>query len=89
MVEIRTFEITNRLGIHARVAAKLVETANRFQAEIFLEKDGIAVNGRSILGILALFCPQGSRLTITAEGIDAKEAMAAFSGLITDKFGET
>jgi phosphocarrier protein HPr len=49
MVEIRTFEITNQLGIHARVAAKLVETANRFQSEVFLEKDGVEVNGRSIL----------------------------------------
>ena len=89
MEEIKTFEITNRLGIHARVAAKLVETANRFQAEIFLEKDGVEVNGRSILGILTLFCPQGSRLTIRAEGVDAEEAMAAFAGLIEEKFGET
>jgi len=88
MVEIRTFEITNRLGIHARVAAKLVDTANRFQAEIFLEKDGVTVNGRSILGILTLFCPQGSRLTISAKGIDASKAMAAFAGLIEGKFGE-
>jgi len=64
MVETRTFEITNRLGIHARVAAKLVETAGRFQSEVFLEKDGIEVNGKSILGILTLFCPQGSLLTI-------------------------
>lgn len=70
------------------MAAKLVETANRFQAEILLEKDGVAVNGRSILGILTLFCPQGSRLTISAKGIDAKEAMAAFAVLITEKFGE-
>ena len=54
MVETRTFEITNQLGIHARVAAKLVETANRFQSEVFLEKDGVEVNGRSILGILTL-----------------------------------
>jgi phosphocarrier protein HPr len=89
MLEIRTFEITNRLGIHARVAAKLVETANRFQAEIFLEKDGVAVNGRSILSILTLFCPQGSRLTISADGVDAKEAMGAFSRLIAEKFGES
>ena len=88
MEEIRTFKITNRLGIHARVAAKLVETANRFQAEIFLEKDGVSVNGRSILDILTLFCPQKSRLTITAEGIDAKEAMTAFARLIAEKFGE-
>lgn len=89
MVEIRTFEITNRLGLHARVAAKLVETAHRFQAEIFLEKDGVEVNGRSILGILTLCCPQGSRLTIRADGADADEAIAAFSRLIGEKFGET
>jgi phosphocarrier protein len=89
MVEIRTFEITNKLGIHARVAAKLVETANRFQAETFLEKDGVEVNGRSILGILTLYCPQGSRLIIRVEGVDAEEAIAAFAGLIEAKFGET
>jgi len=89
MVEIRTFEITNQLGIHARVAAKLVETANRFQSEVFLEKDGVEVNGRSILEILTLFCPYGSRLTVRTEGIDAQEAMEAFVRLIAAKFGET
>lgn len=89
MVEIRTVEITNRLGLHARVAAKLVETANRFQAEIVLEKDGMEVNCRSILGILTLYCPYGSRLTIRATGVDAKEAMEAFMQLIENKFGET
>jgi phosphocarrier protein HPr len=89
MIETRTFEITNRLGIHARVAAKIVETANRFRAETFLEKDGVEVNGRSILGILTLYCPQGSRLTIRVEGVDAVEAIAAFASLIKAKFGET
>ncbi len=88
MVEKKTFEITNQLGVHARVAAKLVETANRFQAEVFLEKDGVEVDGRSILGILTLVCPRGSRLTVRTEGVDAGEAMAAFSRLIEDKFGE-
>lgn len=88
MVEIRTFEITNQLGIHARVAAKMVETASLFQSEIFLEKDGVEVNARSILGILTLFCPYGSRLTVRAEGVDAREAMEAFVRLIADKFGE-
>ncbi len=89
MVEIRTFEITNQLGIHARVAAKLVETANRYQSEVILEKDGVEVNGRSILDILTLFCPCGSRLTVRTEGIDATEAMEAFDRLIAGKFGET
>ena len=89
MIETRTFEITNRLGIHARVAAKIVETANRFQAETFLEKDGVEVSGRSILGILTLCCPQGSRLTIRVEGADAGEAIEAFARLVESKFGET
>ncbi len=88
MVRTRTFEITNQLGIHARVAAKLVETASRFQSEVLLEKDGVEVDGRSILGILTLFCPYGSRLTVRTEGIDADEAMEAFVRLIEDKFGE-
>ena len=89
MIETRTFEITNRLGIHARVVAKIVETAHRFQAEITLEKDGVEVNGRSILEILTLYCPQGSRLTVRVEGVDAEEAIAAFARLIEEKFGET
>jgi phosphocarrier protein HPr len=88
MVETRTFKIRNRLGIHARVAAKLVETAQRFQAEITLEKDGVEVNGRSILEILTLYCPEGSLLTLRVEGIDAEEAVAAFTRLIEEKFGE-
>lgn len=88
MTQIRTFPITNRLGIHARVAAKLVETARRFQAEVIFEKDGLEVNGRSILGILTLFCPQGSRLTVRTEGVDADAAMEAFAALFAEKFGE-
>jgi len=88
MVEKRTFEITNRLGIHARVAAKLVETAQRFQSGITLEKDGVEVDGRSILGILTLNCPQGSRLTVRIEGVDAGEAIETFARLIEEKFGE-
>jgi phosphocarrier protein HPr len=88
MQVIKTFDITNRLGIHARVAAKLVATATLFRAEIFLEKDGVEVSGRSILGILTLFCPKGSHLTIRAEGADAAEAMVALARLIEGKFGE-
>lgn len=88
MVETGTFEITNPLGIHARVAAKLVETAQRFRAGITLEKDGVEVDGRSILDILTLDCPRGSRLTVRIDGDDAREALEAFSRLIADKFGE-
>lgn len=89
MTEKRTFEITNQLGIHARVAAKLVDTANRFDSKITLSKDGVEVNGRGILDILTLYCPHGSRLTVCAEGADAGEAMEAFTRLIEGKFGET
>ena len=88
MVESKSFEITNQLGIHARVAAKLVETANRFHSEVYLEKDGVEVDGRNILGILTLVCPCGSRLTVRTEGSDAREAMEAISRLIAEKFGE-
>lgn len=70
------------------MAAKLVETANRFRAEVSLEKDGVEVDGRNILGILTLVCPCGSRLTVRTEGSDAGEAMEALSRLIEDKFGE-
>ncbi|MCL2669621.1 MAG: HPr family phosphocarrier protein [Syntrophaceae bacterium] len=88
MQAIRTFEIANRLGIHARAAARLVETANRYQAEISLMKDSHEVSGRSILDILTLACPQGHHLTVRAEGEDAAEAMEALAQLIEGKFGE-
>ncbi len=88
MVEIRTFEIKNKLGLHARVAAKLVNVSTRFKAKIFFERDGKVVNGKSLLSILTLACPLGSRITIRAEGIDAKDAMKDLEKLIEDKFGE-
>ena len=87
----KTFEIRNKLGIHARVAAKIVGVSNRFKAGIFLEKDGQEVNAKSLLGILTLACPQGSRLTVRIEGNDAlevEEAMKNFEDLINSKFGE-
>jgi phosphocarrier protein HPr len=88
MTVIKSFEITNKLGIHARVAAKMVAVASRFKAKIFLEKDGQEVNAKSLLGILTLACPQYSFLTVRAEGDDAQEAVDDFERLIEDKFGE-
>ncbi len=85
---VKTFTVTNELGIHARSAAMIVEMSNRFKAKIFLEKDGREVNGKSILGILTLGCPKGSRLTVRAEGVDAREAVQALGDLIDNKFGE-
>jgi phosphocarrier protein HPr len=87
-VEIRTFEIINILGLHARPAAKLVEVAKRYKAKIYFERDGREVNGRSLLGILTLACPKGSRIAIRAEGIDAREAVEDLGRLIAEKFGE-
>lgn len=76
------------MGIHARAAAKIVESANRFHADVVLEKDGYEVNGRSILDILTLYCPKGSRLTVRFSGVDAAEAMKTLEILIDGKFGE-
>ena len=88
MVEIRTFMIRNKLGIHARVAAKLVHVATQYKSRIFLERDGQEVNAKSLLGILTLACPRGSRIIVRAEGADASEAVEDIGRLINDKFGE-
>jgi phosphocarrier protein HPr len=88
MEQIKTFEIKNKLGMHARVAAKLVKVATKFKSRIYFEKDGQEVNGKSLLGILTLACPKGSRLIVRAEGMDAPEAMAALGQLIESKFDE-
>jgi phosphocarrier protein HPr len=84
----KTFEIKNKLGMHARAAAKLVQVGTKFKCGVFFEKDGQEVNGKSLLGILTLGCPQGSHLIVRTEGIDAREAMDALGRLIEDKFGE-
>ncbi|PKN34520.1 MAG: HPr family phosphocarrier protein [Deltaproteobacteria bacterium HGW-Deltaproteobacteria-19] len=88
MTMIRTFEVRNKLGIHARVAAKLVSVAVRFRSGIFFEKDGSEVNAKSLLGILTMACPQGSFLTVRADGDDAAEAMEQIARLFEEKFGE-
>jgi phosphocarrier protein HPr len=84
----REFVIKNRLGLHARAAAQLVKTANRFRSEVTIEKEGIEVNGKSIMGLLMLAAPQGSRIAVTANGTDAEEALNAIGQLIDDGFGE-
>jgi phosphocarrier protein len=85
---VKVYTITNELGIHARSAAMIVEVSNRYKAKICLEKDGSQVNAKSILGILTLGCPKGSRIIIRAEGIDAEEAVEELGRLIENKFGE-
>jgi phosphocarrier protein len=87
MIE-REIEIVNRLGLHARAAAKLVHTAGGFRSRITLMKDGEEVDAKSILGILLMAAAQGSRLTLRAEGQDEEGALQAVAGLIANRFDE-
>jgi len=84
----REFDILNRLGLHARAAAQLVRIANGFSSEIYVVKDGMEVNGKSIMGVLMLAAPKDTRILIRAIGPDAEEAGAAIGELIARKFGE-
>lgn len=84
----REFEITNRLGLHARAAAQLVHLSNRFASDIRIRKEGIEVNAKSIMGVLMLAAPRDSRVVIRAEGPDAEAALAEIGLLIAGKFGE-
>ncbi len=84
----RNFKIVNRLGLHARAAAQLVQTASRFSSDINLIKEDIEVNGKSIMGILLLAAPQGTEIAVTVEGDDEQQAMNIIAELIEDGFGE-
>lgn len=84
----REVEIRNQLGLHARAAAKFVQLASRFRSEVEIVKGDMAVNGKSIMGVLLLAAPRGSRLELVVEGSDEEEAMAALVDLIDQKFGE-
>ena len=84
----RELTIINRLGLHARAAAKFVQTAGRFGAEITVEREGKCVNGKSIMGVMTLAAAQGAVIAIEANGDDAEAALAALDELINDRFGE-
>ena len=84
----RQFVIVNALGLHARAAAQLVQTANRFRCEIHVVKDGMEVNGKSIMGVLTLAAAKGSSITVKVEGEDAEPAMLALAKVIENGFGE-
>lgn len=88
MIKKKTFTLKNQLGLHARVAAMMVKVSNKYQSKISVEKDGTEVDGKSILDILTLACPQGSSIVIKADGNDADAAIAEFGRLIENKFGE-
>ena len=80
--------ITNRLGLHARAAARLVELVSQFEAEIDMIKGNEAVDAGSVLSLLALECPMGTKVVVRARGIDSEPALAAVTDLIVGKFGE-
>lgn len=80
--------IVNKLGMHARPAAKLVQTALRFNSDIHLQSNSHMVNAKSIMGLLTLAAAQGSRVTLICRGSDAREAMDAVKALFASGFGE-
>jgi phosphocarrier protein HPr len=84
----RQVTIVNKLGLHARPAAMFVRIANKHRAEIWVEKDGEQVNGKSIMGLMMLAAGQGSRLLISAEGSDADKAVQELESLIGRRFDE-
>ena len=81
--------IPNRLGLHARAAAKFVQTAARFACEISVTRAGNRVNGKSIMGLMMLAAAQGAELELSTKGQDEAEAMAALLELIDGRFGES
>ncbi|MDX2193175.1 MAG: HPr family phosphocarrier protein [Gemmatimonadales bacterium] len=81
--------IVNSLGLHARPAAKFVRTAAGFTSEVHVTKDGMRVNGKSIMGVMMLGAECGSSIRIEAHGADASQAVAALRQLVADGFGET
>ena len=80
--------IVNKLGLHARAAAKLTHIASGFQSDIWLSRAGRRVNAKSIMGVMMLAAGKGSTVTIEAQGADAPAALAALTKLIADRFGE-
>lgn len=87
MIE-RALSIRNRLGLHARAAAKLVQMASRFKSEVKIRKNGEEVDGKSILGLLLLAASQGTEITLAVAGEDEDAAFAAVEGLVTRSFDE-
>lgn len=85
---IKTFIISNELGLHARAAASFVKIANRFRANITVKKDSVSVNGKSIMGVLMLAAAKGTEIIIEADGSDESDAIQELGKLIEAKFGE-
>jgi phosphocarrier protein len=88
MTETRELVIKNRLGLHARAAAKLVQAVESYQADIRLVKDGEKADARSVLSLISLGCAEGARVTVEAHGQDALGAIRAVESLFEERFGE-
>jgi phosphocarrier protein len=84
----RELRISNRLGLHARAAARFVHTASRFRSRVTAGRDGRVMDGKSILGILLLSASAGTTIEVTAEGPDEEEALVALAALVESGFGE-
>jgi phosphocarrier protein len=81
-------EIINKLGLHARAAAKLTQLAAKYQCDVSLARNGRKINAKSIMGVMMLAAGKGSRVTLETDGPDEEEAMNAIIALIGDYFGE-
>jgi phosphocarrier protein len=84
----KEFLIVNKLGLHARASALFVKTASRFSSEVKLAKEGVEVNGKSIMGIMMLAASKGTTVCLTVDGADKEEAMQTIGDLIVNGFGE-
>jgi len=84
----KEFSIVNKLGLHARASALFVKTASGFTSEVKLAKEGVEVNGKSIMGIMMLAASKGVTVCLTVEGMDEVEAMQSIGDLIVNGFGE-
>jgi len=87
MIE-QTFTIINKLGLHARAAAKFVNMASQFESDIQVTRNGRVVNGKSIMGLMMLAAAKDTEINVSADGADAKQAMQDIEALINDFFGE-
>jgi phosphocarrier protein HPr len=84
----REVEIINKLGLHARASARLTQVAGRFEADVWLSRNGRRVNAKSIMGVMMLAAAKGSTVLVETDGADEADAMSAVTGLIADRFGE-
>jgi phosphocarrier protein len=85
---VKKLEVINKLGLHARASALLVQTVNKFSAQVNLTKDGQTVDARSIMGVLTLAATQGSKIQVEAIGEDAERAVKAIEKLLEARFNE-